>query len=231
VSAILSATLSSIRAAWQPLSPVSAGPVSKHLAKSGRTGLARLAARIGLCRARIIERLSRSHDEHLAKTRVSRFNTVTTVLIAHRLDCIALVASQSAVAQRQPTEAQHDGVLAKINLERSRWAQARAQLAQSSAPSKRTAPPRPITVTFDYITKAENPGNKALGTRLRLEAAAQLKTATTPSTHLTRATGYWRDGQYTGWTTQTFLNDRRQGAATFEISTSPTTSPSPTHGG
>ena len=57
-------------------------------------------------------------DKEKPDSKSNRFETVVTVLIALVSTVIALVASQSAVASGNATEAQHDGVLAKINLER-----------------------------------------------------------------------------------------------------------------
>ena len=156
-------------------------------------------------------------SESSGDAKVSRFNTVSTVLIALVSTVIALVAAQSAVASGNATEAQHDGVLAKINLERVDGA-ARAQLARQQRAFDDYRTNRDLyTVTFDYITRAEDSGNKALGTRLRLEAAAALEDSNNAYRFL--ESGYLLTddtGEFTGIDTENFLNDRRQAAAITE---------------
>jgi hypothetical protein len=155
--------------------------------------------------------------ESSGDSKVSRFNTISTVLIALVSTVIALVAAQSAVASGNATEAQHDGVLAKINLERVDGA-ARAQLAREQRAFDDYRTNRDLyTVTFDYITRAEESGNKPLGTRLRLEAAAALEDSNNAYRFLDP--GYLltdESGEYTGIDTQNYLNDRRQAAAIYE---------------
>src|SRR5438132_36447 len=113
--------------------------------------------------------------ESTGESKVSRFNTISTVLIALVSTVIALVAAQSAVASGNATEAQHDGVLAKINLERVDGA-TRAQIAREQRAFDDYRTNRDLySVTFDYAVRAENDGNQALGTRLRLEAASELE--------------------------------------------------------
>jgi hypothetical protein len=149
--------------------------------------------------------------------KVNRFNTVTTVLIALVSTVIALVAAQSAVASGNATEAQHDGVLAKINLERVDGA-TRAELAREQRAFDDYRVNRDLyNVTFDYITRAEDSGNTALGTRLRLEAAAALEDSNNAYRFL--SSGYLledEDGEFTGLDVETYLNDRRQSAATYQ---------------
>ena len=150
-------------------------------------------------------------------SKASRFNTVTTVLIALVSTVIALVAAQSAVASGNATEAQHDGVLAKINLERVDGG-ARTEIAQEQRAFYDYRTKRDLySLTFDYINQAENSGNQALGTRLRLEAAAALEDSNNAYRFLN--SGYLLEdnsGEYTGLDTANILNDRRQSAAIYE---------------
>jgi hypothetical protein len=145
-----------------------------------------------------------------------RFATVVTVLIALVSTVIALVASQSAVASGNATEAQHNGVLAKINLERvdgGSWTQvARNRRAFSDYRFNRDL----YFLTFDYISQAEAADNAALGTRLRLEAAGQLEESNNAYTFIDA--GYLiadEAGEYVGLDEPNFINDRRQNAAIY----------------
>src|SRR5689334_5749388 len=96
-----------------------------------------------------------------------RFSTVTTVLIALVSTIIALVASQSALASGNATEAQHNGVLAKINLERVKGA-INSQIASNRRAFADYHYYRALNfLTFDYIEKAEKNGNSPHGNRLR----------------------------------------------------------------
>jgi hypothetical protein len=101
-----------------------------------------------------------------------RFQTSVTILIALLSTAVALVASQAAVLIGNTTEAQHNGVLAKINQERvdggSRVQLARNQLAYYDYLFKDSL----STLTRDYAVEAENAGQTSYGTRLRLEAAS-----------------------------------------------------------
>src|SRR5436189_4338822 len=103
-----------------------------------------------------------------------RFSTVTTVLIALVSTIIALVASQSALASGNATEAQHNGVLAKINLERVTGATNTQIASNRRAFADYYFARKQYFLTFDYIDQAEANGSSALGTRLRQEAASQL---------------------------------------------------------
>jgi hypothetical protein len=145
-----------------------------------------------------------------------RLSTVITVLIALVSTVIALVASQSAVAAGNATEAQHNGVLAKINLERvdgGSWAQvARNQRAFSDYRFNRDL----YFLTFNYVTEAEASGNAALGTALRLEATGQLEESNNAYQYID--TGYLladEAGEYVGFDEATYLNDRRQSASVY----------------
>jgi hypothetical protein len=146
-----------------------------------------------------------------------RFSTVVTVLIALVSTVIALVASQSAVASGNATEAQHNGVLAKINLERvdgGSWTQlARNRRAFNDYRFNRDL----YFLTFDYITEAEAGGSSPLGTRLRLEAAGQLEESNNAYTFID--SGYLiadENGEYVGLDEPNFVNDRRQNAAIYQ---------------
>jgi hypothetical protein len=156
-------------------------------------------------------------SESTGDSKVNRFNTVTTVLIALVSTVIALVAAQSAVASGNATEAQHDGVLAKINLERVDGA-TRAQIAREQRAFDDYRTNRDLyTVTFDYVSQAEAGGNNALGTRLRLEAAAALEDSNNAYRFLdSRYLLKDESDEFTGIDTENYLNDRRQSAAIFE---------------
>lgn len=146
-----------------------------------------------------------------------RFSTVVTVLIAVVSTVIALVASQAAVASGDATEAQHNGVLAKINLERvdgGSWTQiARNRRAFNDYRVNRDL----YSLTFDYITQAEAEGSSPLGTRLRLEAAGQLEESN-GAYHFIDS-GYLiadEGGEYVGLDEPNFINDKRQTAAIYQ---------------
>jgi hypothetical protein len=155
-------------------------------------------------------------SESTGDSKVNRFNTVTTVLIALVSTVIALVAAQSAVASGNATEAHHDGVLAKINLERVDGA-TRAQIAREQRAFDDYRANRDLyTVTFDYISLAEADGNNALGTRLRLEAAAALEDSNNAYRFLdSRYLLKDESEEFTGIDIDNYLNDRRQSAATY----------------
>ena len=109
------------------------------------------------------------------QAKTDRFETVVTVLIAVVSTIIALVASQSAVASGNATEAQHDGVLAKINLERVDGS-SKAQIAHNERAFSIYRSNRDLySLTIDFAQKAEAAGNAAQGTALRQEAARQLE--------------------------------------------------------
>ncbi|MCC6188647.1 MAG: hypothetical protein IT318_06405 [Anaerolineales bacterium] len=146
-----------------------------------------------------------------------RFSTVVTVLIAVVSTVIALVASQAAVASGDATEAQHNGVLAKINLERvdgGSWTQiARNRRAFNDYRVNRDL----YSLTFDYITQAEAEGSSPLGTRLRLEAAGQLEESNGAYRFID--SGYLiadEAGEYVGLDEPNFINDKRQTAAIYQ---------------
>jgi hypothetical protein len=149
--------------------------------------------------------------------KADRFQTVVTVLIALVSTIIALVASQAAQASGNATEAQHDGVLAKINLERVDGA-SRTQIAQNErAFSEYLFNNNLYTLTFQFIGQAETAGNSAQGTRLRLEAAAQLDTSDNALNFINR--NYLikdASGQFVKFDDQNFLNAQRQDAAIYE---------------
>jgi hypothetical protein len=152
-----------------------------------------------------------------ANKKSERFATVVTVLIALVSTVIALVASQSAVASGNATEAQHNGVLAKINLERvdgGTWTHiARNRRAFNDYRFNRDL----YFLTFDFINEAEAGGSSPLGTRLRLEAAGQLEESNNAYSFID--SGYLiadEAGEYIGLDEPNFINDRRQTAAIYE---------------
>ena len=157
-----------------------------------------------------------THDNS-SHSKTTRFQTVVTVLIALVSTVIALVASQAAQASGNATEAQHDGVLAKINLERVDGA-SRTQIARNERAFSTYLFNRSLyTLTFQYIDQAEAAGNKTQGTRLRLEAEAQLETSNNAYSYID--SGYLvkdASGQLVKFDEQNYLNDQRQNAAIYE---------------
>src|SRR5688500_3539215 len=102
-----------------------------------------------------------------------RFQTATTILIAIVSTAIALVASQAAVTMGQVTEAQHNGVLAKINLERVDGS-SRIRLTNYLRAFDEYRFSRILQeLTSDYIPEAVAAGEKDYETRLRQEAAVR----------------------------------------------------------
>jgi hypothetical protein len=155
--------------------------------------------------------------ENKSKSKSNRFETVVTVLIAVVSTVIALVASQSAVASGNATEAQHDGVLAKINLERIDGS-SRAQIAHNQRAFSIYRSNRDLySLTIDYAAKAEAAGNADQGTQLRLEAAQQLEDSNNAYRFI--ASNYLvqdANGEYTSFDDQNYLNDQQQAASVFE---------------
>jgi hypothetical protein len=157
-------------------------------------------------------------DKEKPVSKTDRFETVVTVLIAIVSTVIALVASQSAVASGNATEAQHDGVLAKINLERVDGS-SRAQIAHNERAFSIYRSNRDLySLTVDYAVKAEAAGNAAQGTALRQEAARQLEDSNNAyrfinSNYLVKDPA---SGEYTSFDEQNYLNDQRQSASVYE---------------
>lgn len=149
--------------------------------------------------------------------RVDRFSTITTVLIALVSTVIALVAAQAATASGNATEAQHNGVIAKINLERTTggaWTQiARSRRAFDSYRFNLSN----YYLTFDYVTEAEGEGSSPEGTRLRQEAAAQLDESNL-AYEFTDAGYLLRDanGDLSDFDVENFLSDQRQNAGIYQ---------------
>src|SRR5579859_1710846 len=156
-------------------------------------------------------------DKEKSESKADRFETVVTILIAIVSTVIALVASQSAVASGNATEAQHDGVLAKINLERVDGA-SRTQIAHNERAFDIYKSNRDLnTLTINYATKAEAAGNAAQGTALRQEAARQLEDSNNAYTFIN--SNYLvkdANGDYTSFDEQNYLNDQRQAASVYE---------------
>ena len=156
-------------------------------------------------------------DKEKPKDKTNRFETVVTVLIAVVSTVIALVASQSAVASGNATQTQHDGVIAKINLERVDGS-SRAQIAHNERAFSIYRTNRDAyTLTIHYANKAEAAGNKDQGTALRQEAAGQLEVSNnaynfiSPDYLVKDATG-----EYTSFDEQNYVNDQRQAASIYE---------------
>ncbi len=149
--------------------------------------------------------------------RADRLSTFITVLIAVVSTIIALVAAQAATASGNATEAQHNGVIAKINLERTEggaWTQiSRSQRAFDAYRFNR----RLYDLTFDYIAQAESNGSSPQGNRLRLEAAGQLEESNL-AYEFTDASYLLQDeaGQYVDFDVDNYLNDQRQTAAIYQ---------------
>lgn len=156
-------------------------------------------------------------EKEKTESKTNRFETVVTVLIAVVSTTIALVASQSAVASGNATQAQHDGVLAKINLERVDGS-SRAQIAHNQRAFSIYRTNRDLyTLTIDYAAKAEAAGNSAQGTDLRLEAARLLEDSNNAYRFI-NADYLVKDdsGEYTSFDEQNYLNDQRQAASVYE---------------
>ena len=148
-----------------------------------------------------------------------RVQTVVTVLIALVSTAIALVASQAAVAIGNTTEAQHNGVLAKINLERVDGGN-RVVLEQYLRNFDQYRFNRRLwSLTFDYIGQAYDAGNLEYEKRLRQEAAALLEES---SIALNLIDGYYlipgsnSDEPYSGFDGEQFLSAGRQRAAIYQ---------------
>jgi hypothetical protein len=158
-------------------------------------------------------------DKPAAKdqARSERLSTIVTVLIAVVSTIIAIVASQAAVVSGNSAEAQHNGVLAKINLERidgGTWAEvARNQRAFAAYRFNRAL----YSLTFGFIEQAEADGASSQGTRLRLEAAGQLEESNLAFNYV--ESGYLltdEAGSYASFDVDNFVNDRRQTAAIYQ---------------
>jgi hypothetical protein len=156
-------------------------------------------------------------DKEKPEPKSNRFETVATILIAVVSTVIALVASQSAVASGNATEAQHDGVLAKINLERVDGA-SRAQIAHNERAFGVYRSNRDLySLTIDFADQAETAGNTAQGTALRQEAARQLEDSNNAYTFI--ESNYLvadANGNYSSFDEQNYLNDQRQQASIYE---------------
>jgi hypothetical protein len=151
------------------------------------------------------------------QARSERFQTAVTVLIALVSTVIALVASQAAVSSGNASEAQHNGVLAKINLERvdggTRVQMARNRRAFTTYRFNRDL----YDLTFQYVGQAEAAGSSPHGTRLRLEAAGQLEESNLAYQFID--SGYLiRDesGEYVDFDEDEFIKDRRQTASIYQ---------------
>jgi hypothetical protein len=146
-----------------------------------------------------------------------RFQTGTTILIAIVSTAIALVASQAAVTMGQVTEAEHNGVLAKINLERVDGS-SRIRLTNYLRAFDEYRFSRVLQkLTAGYIPQAVAAGEKEYETRLRQEAAARREESdiALDFVHL----GYVdsnSQGEYTHFRNNEFLDDERAGAEIYQ---------------
>src|SRR5689334_10063344 len=142
-----------------------------------------------------------------------RFQTGTTILIAIVSTAIALVASQAAVSMGQVTEAEHNGVLAKINLERVDGS-SRIRLTNYLRAFDEYRFSRVLQkLANGYITQAMTSGEKDYETRLRQEAAARREESDIALDFV--QLGYVSSnsqGDYTNFRNEEFLSDERAGA-------------------
>jgi hypothetical protein len=149
--------------------------------------------------------------------RSERFQTAVTILIALVSTIIALVASRAAVSSGNATEAQHNGVLAKINLERVDGG-TRVQIARNRRAFNAYRFNRNLySLTFDYVGQAEANGSSPHGTRLRLEAAGQLEESNLAYQFID--SGYLLSdeaGEYVDFNETEYVNDQRQTAAIYQ---------------
>jgi hypothetical protein len=146
-----------------------------------------------------------------------RFQTGTTILIAIVSTAIALVASQAAVTMGQVTEAQHNGVLAKINLERVDGS-SRVRLTNYLRAFDEYRFSRVVQkLTSSYVSQAMTAGEKEYETRLRQEAAARREESdiALDFVHLGYADTN-AQGEYTDFKNEEFLNDERAGAEIYQ---------------
>jgi hypothetical protein len=144
---------------------------------------------------------------------LERFQTVVTILIAIMSTAVALVASQVAVTIGSVTEAQHNGVLAKINLERVDSANYVELMRNLRAFNEYRFSGRLRTLTQEYVQPAMDAGQTVYETRLRQEAAAfrEDQDIAGDFVHF----GYVltdENGEYTGFDRVEFLADERRGA-------------------
>jgi hypothetical protein len=142
-----------------------------------------------------------------------RFQTVVTILIAVLSTVVALVASQAAVLIGNTTEAQHNGVLAKINQERVDGG-SRVQIARNERGLNDYRYKYALSaLTREYAVDAENAGQTTYGTRLRLEAATLLEESDLAYSALdTYYVTEDADGNVAGFDTERFISDGRQSA-------------------
>ncbi|MGH2523116.1 MAG: hypothetical protein ACRDH2_11485 [Anaerolineales bacterium] len=152
---------------------------------------------------------SSSHSE--------RFQSVTTVLIAIVSTAIALVASQTAVVSGNVAEAQQNGVLAKINLERVDGG-SRVQLARNVRAYDIYRFNRSLDLlSRTYAAEAEDAQNIPYAVRLRQESASMRENRDLAFDSMN--SGYLttdEDGNYAGFDEEAFLSDHRQDAEIYQ---------------
>lgn len=146
-----------------------------------------------------------------------RFETGVTILIALVSTIIALTAAQSAVLNGDAVDAQHNGVLAKINLERTNG-DAYVWLAQNQRIFAKYQTNQTLyDLTETAATTAVGAGRAAHGSRLYLEAATYLEDRNVARDFLDPAYLVQdADGQYTGIDASNFLQDQQQRAAVYQ---------------
>jgi hypothetical protein len=147
-----------------------------------------------------------------------RFQTVTTILIALVSTAIALVASQAAVVAGNSTEAQENGVIAKINLERVDGGH-RIKVARNHRAFDEYRFHRALwSLTSGYIRQQMDAGRTTHETRLRQEAAGLLEESNLAYQFV--ESGYLQfdetTGDYTQFDEEAYLGDGRQRAAIYE---------------
>jgi hypothetical protein len=147
----------------------------------------------------------------------NRFETFVTILIAFVSTIIALAASQAAVSSGNAVDAQHNGVLAKINLERvdgqSRVLLAREERVYHKYDSFYSL----YLLTFEAAKQASATDRAAHGTRLYQEATAYLEDSNLAYSFLNK--DYLtknEEGDTNGVDAANFINDRQQTAAIYE---------------
>jgi len=148
-----------------------------------------------------------------SRPNLERYQTIVTILIAVVSTAIALVASQVAVTSGSVTESQHNGVLAKINLERVDSANYVELMRNLRAFNQYRFGGRLRTLTQEYVQPAMDAGQTVYETRLRQEAAAfrEDQDIAGDFVHF----GYVladENGEYTTFDREEFLADEQRGA-------------------
>lgn len=153
----------------------------------------------------------------IAQKNAERFETTVTILIALVSTVIALAASQAAVLSGDATAAQHDGVLAKINLERidgeSRVLMARERRVFTTYDSAYDL----YLLTYEYARQQQKAERPEHSTRLYQEATAYLEDSNLAYSFLN--SNYVledEEGNDVDMDDANFIADRQQQAAIFQ---------------